>query len=174
MNDEDNDLTNLSWLHNVNVSGVLASSSSIPSVTASKRTSSSLPRSQSVRVSKKKSKAINSTVEKKSETCSTQDLQEQHLKLLKKGNYKEDSNAKPPFSYAALICLAMKSSGESKKLTLNQIYGWIRENFAFYRRGDPSWQVCTPKTFSLSRLDVYLDSQFNLFLTSAGIKRALY
>ena len=26
-------------------------------------------------------------------------------------------------------------------MTLNQMYGWIRENFAFYRTGDQCWQV---------------------------------
>ena len=28
-----------------------------------------------------------------------------------------------------------------RKMTLNQMYGWIRENFAFYRTGDQCWQV---------------------------------
>ena len=28
-------------------------------------------------------------------------------------------------------------------MTLNQMYGWIRENFAFYRTGDQCWQVAT-------------------------------
>ena len=31
-----------------------------------------------------------------------------------------------------------------RKMTLNQMYGWIRENFAFYRTGDQCWQVSFP------------------------------
>ena len=33
-------------------------------------------------------------------------------------------------------------------MTLNQMYGWIRENFAFYRTGDQCWQV-SPFTYIL-------------------------
>ena len=54
-------------------------------------------------------------------------------------DYKNDANAKPPYSYAALICLSMKDT--KKKMTLSQIYKWIRENFAYYRKADKSWQV---------------------------------
>jgi hypothetical protein len=34
---------------------------------------------------------------------------------------------------------AMKDT--QKKMTLSQIYKWIRENFAYYRNVDRSWQV---------------------------------
>ena len=54
-------------------------------------------------------------------------------------DYKNDANAKPPYSYAALICLSMKDT--KNKMTLSQIYKWIRENFAYYRKADKSWQV---------------------------------
>ncbi len=66
-------------------------------------------------------------------------LAEFHKSMLLKIDYKNDSNAKPPYSYAALICLSMKDT--KKKMTLSQIYKWIRENFAFYRSADKSWQV---------------------------------
>jgi hypothetical protein len=55
--------------------------------------------------------------------------------------FADDKNLKPPYSYAALICLAMASTRE--KMALNQIYAWIKEQFAFYRTGDQCWQVCT-------------------------------
>lgn len=54
-------------------------------------------------------------------------------------DYRNDSNVKPPFSYASLICMAMKSS--RNKMTLNSIYKWIRENFVYYQHADRSWQV---------------------------------
>lgn len=54
-------------------------------------------------------------------------------------DYKLDGSVKPPFSYATLICMAMKAS--NTKMTLNSIYKWIRENFLYYQNADPSWQV---------------------------------
>ena len=54
-------------------------------------------------------------------------------------DYRNDPNVKPPFSYASLICMAMKSS--RNKMTLNSIYKWIRENFVYYQHADRSWQV---------------------------------
>ena len=54
-------------------------------------------------------------------------------------NFPEDPTAKPPYSYAALICLAMATM--EQKMSLSQIYVWIKEQFAYYRSGDQSWQV---------------------------------
>ena len=53
--------------------------------------------------------------------------------------YQMNADVKPPFSYATLICLAMRAN--SNKLTLSHIYAWIRENFMFYKHADPAWQV---------------------------------
>jgi len=53
--------------------------------------------------------------------------------------YKNNGDKKPPFSYSTLICMAMKAKGN--KVTLSSIYGWIRENFLYYRNADPSWKV---------------------------------
>ena len=66
-------------------------------------------------------------------------LAEYHCRMMKEIDYKNDSDAKPPYSYAALICLSMKDT--RKKMTLSQIYKWIRDNFAYYRKADKSWQV---------------------------------
>lgn len=54
--------------------------------------------------------------------------------------YKKNGDKKPPFSYATLICMAMGRNGN--KMTLSAIYHWIRENFLYYRKAHPSWQVC--------------------------------
>ena len=54
-------------------------------------------------------------------------------------DYLTDGSVKPPFSYATLICMAMKAN--KNKMTLNSIYKWIRENFIYYQKADPSWQV---------------------------------
>ena len=69
-------------------------------------------------------------------------------------DYKNDANAKPPYSYAALICLSMKDT--KKKMTLSQIYKWIRENFAYYRKADKSWQVRVFNTYLLTRSSIIL------------------
>lgn len=53
--------------------------------------------------------------------------------------YKKNGDKKPPFSYATLICMAMSKNGN--KMTLSAIYNWIRENFLYYKKAHPSWQV---------------------------------
>ena len=55
-------------------------------------------------------------------------------------DYKSNPNLKPPFPYAVLISWAMKELGKPK-ITLSDIYGWIVDNFAYYRYSDSSWQV---------------------------------
>lgn len=55
-------------------------------------------------------------------------------------DYKTDARVKPPYSYATLICMAMRASQQAK-LTLSAIYTWIMENFSYYRHAEPSWQV---------------------------------
>ncbi|CAD1469426.1 unnamed protein product, partial [Heterotrigona itama] len=52
--------------------------------------------------------------------------------------YRTDPDAKPPFSYATIICLAMRAN--NNKVSLSNIYAWIRENFLFYKYADPAWQ----------------------------------
>lgn len=59
-------------------------------------------------------------------------------------DYKNNPYVKPPYSYATLICMAMRES-KKNKITLSGIYNWITENFMYYRVADPSWQVC-PQT----------------------------
>ena len=55
-------------------------------------------------------------------------------------DYKTNPYVKPPYSYATLICMAMKET-KKNKITLAGIYTWITENFMYYRHADPSWQV---------------------------------
>ena len=50
-----------------------------------------------------------------------------------------DDLTKPPYSYAALIGMAMKSN--HNKMTLKAIYEWIREKFIYYRKAPQTWQV---------------------------------
>ena len=50
-------------------------------------------------------------------------------------------DAKPPYSYAALITFAINSSPK-KKMTLSDIYNWISTNFPYYRDAGTGWKVC--------------------------------
>ena len=64
-----------------------------------------------------------------------------------------DPEVKPPFSYAALICLAMLDSGNGAsggKMSLTGIYDWIKDNFAYYRNCKRPWQVSFVKFLHLS------------------------
>ena len=56
-------------------------------------------------------------------------------------DYRTNPHVKPPYSYAALIIMAMKAN-TVPKMTLSAIYKWITENFVFYKYAEPSWQVC--------------------------------
>ncbi len=55
-------------------------------------------------------------------------------------DYKTNPHYKPPYSYATLICMAMKEAS-LPKMTLSAIYKWITDNFVNYKYADQSWQV---------------------------------
>ncbi|XP_076246524.1 forkhead box protein J1.2 [Calliopsis andreniformis] len=68
--------------------------------------------------------------------------------------YRTDPSAKPPFSYATIICLAMRAN--NNKVSLSNIYAWIRENFLFYKYADPAWQNSIRHNLSLNKCFVKL------------------
>lgn len=67
--------------------------------------------------------------------------------------YKKNGDKKPPFSYATLICMAMTKNGN--KMTLSAIYSWIRENFMYYRKAEPSWQVIS-SFITFSTIEIHI------------------
>merc|ERR1711953_111030 len=145
---------------------MLASGSSLPgsSSTIPKAVNPVVASSSNTNISKSKSSANtkkssnstptgNSTSNKKKllvhQKTNAHKLAEYHNRMLKEIDYKNDDDAKPPYSYAALICLSMKDT--KKKMTLSQIYKWIRDNFAYYRKADKSWQVRKRHLLSLNK-----------------------
>ncbi|UXI14709.1 hypothetical protein NH340_JMT00652 [Sarcoptes scabiei] len=63
--------------------------------------------------------------------------------------YRINENLKPPYSYATLICMAMRAN--KNKMTLSSIYKWIKENFLYYRNANPSWQNSIRHNLSLNK-----------------------
>jgi hypothetical protein len=119
----DDSLTNLSWLHDINIL---------------KRTMP--PINSSITNNKRKEQPSsnndiypNDILDNNELTINNDDDEQWRM-------YKTNPQAKPVYSYSQLILLAMKQSGYDK-MTLQMIYEWVAENFPYFKKMEPTWQV---------------------------------
>lgn len=104
-------LTEMDWLSQLNVGGVLAT------ITTS-QTDSSTERSSIIFQMDDEPKNENNYSKGKDST----------------------TQAKPPYSYTNLITAAINST-PSKRMTLSEIYQWISDNYPYYQNAGYGWKV---------------------------------
>lgn len=65
-------------------------------------------------------------------------------------DFYKNTDVRPPFTYASLIRQAIIES-ENKQLTLNEVYQWFQNTFAYFRRNEATWKNAVRHNLSLHK-----------------------
>ena len=126
----DDSLTNLSWLHDINILKRTMPPMNSSITTNNKRKEQASPCSS----------LPNRDTVYPNDISDTNDLPINNDDDDQWRMYKTNPHAKPVYSYSQLILLALKQSGHDK-MTLQMIYDWVAENFPYFKKMEPTWQV---------------------------------
>ncbi|KAK6011123.1 fork head domain protein [Ostertagia ostertagi] len=70
----------------------------------------------------------------------TGDYDKIHMIFRFSRDFYRTNDVRPPYTYASLIRQAIMESPECQ-LTLNEIYTWFTETFAYFRRNAATWKI---------------------------------
>ncbi|CAF1074057.1 unnamed protein product, partial [Didymodactylos carnosus] len=150
----DDSLTNLSWLHDMNIL-----KRTMPTIQTPTKLTNDKDISSTQQLKRKDSPLLSSA------TCTEDDkslIADELLSLADTTTmtdlsnlpdwrtYRINPNAKPPYSYSQLIVLAMQHSN-ADKMTLQMIYEWITENFPYFKKIESTWQNSIRHNLSLNK-----------------------
>ncbi|KAH3893222.1 hypothetical protein DPMN_017365 [Dreissena polymorpha] len=65
-------------------------------------------------------------------------------------DFYKNTDVRPPFTYASLIRQAIIES-ENRQLTLNEVYQWFQNTFAYFRRNEATWKNAVRHNLSLHK-----------------------
>ncbi|KAL3245766.1 hypothetical protein MRX96_058292 [Rhipicephalus microplus] len=83
------------------------------------------------------------------------DAEEKVVSTTKKSGAGVRRQEKPPYSYIALIFMAIESS-PAKRMTLNEIYNFLQERFPFFRGPYQGWKNSVRHNLSLNECFIKL------------------
>ncbi|CAF2934087.1 unnamed protein product [Rotaria sp. Silwood2] len=140
----DDSLTNLSWLHDINIL---------------KRTMPPINSSSSTTNNKRKEQPSTCSSSSNRDSIYPNDISDNNDLPINNDDdddddqwrmYKTNPHAKPIYSYSQLILFALKQSGHDK-MTLQMIYDWVAENFPYFKKMEPTWQNSIRHNLSLNK-----------------------